>query len=390
MHKKLFLPFSLLFAMLGGTVKAAPAMLRAHGIGVVANDTIINNANAEVPAMYPGGEAALLGFINKNLVYPKSALEKDLQGTVLARFEVLTNGTIGNVVIEKPLSPEFDQAVVDVVRKLKRFIPAKKNGRPIPVWFTLPVRFQISGLDYSAKDFSSYRAKTAAMNNSFEVSLHYELCEDQEISSIASLPVYPDGGLSNLTALLKSELKQPEDVLTGQASIWALISETGRLSEISVAKGISEDFDNALVNLLFKKSKEFKPAKDIHGQAVPVWLKIDLSYVIGEQGVDVPAQYPGGEPALLAFISKNVAFPAKAIEKIEKKYKGKKFHGRVIVRFLCKKDGTIGNIMVLNSPMPELGQAAMDVVRKLRPFIPARLNGEPVPCWITIPIAFHL
>ena len=66
MHKKLFLPFFLLFAMLGGTVKAAPAMLRAHSIGVVVNDTIINNANAEVHAMYPGGEAALLKFINKN------------------------------------------------------------------------------------------------------------------------------------------------------------------------------------------------------------------------------------------------------------------------------------------------------------------------------------
>ena len=385
MNKKFFIAATLLFAIMGSVSKAAPAMSRAHSIGVVVNDTIINNDNAEVPAMYPGGEAALLAFINKNLVYPAEAAEKDLQGTVLARFEVLTNGSIGDVVIEKPLSPEFDQAVVDVVRKLKRFIPAKKNGRPIPVWFTLPVRFQISGLDYSAKDFSSYRAKTAAQNNSFEISLHYELCEDQKISSIATLPVYPDGGLSNLTALLKSELKQPEDVLTGQASIWALISETGRLSEISVAKGISEDFDNALVDLLLKKSKEFKPAKDINGQAVPVWLKIDLSYVIGEQGVDVPAQYPGGEPALLAFISKNVAFPIEAIEKI-----GKKFHGKVIVRFLCKKDGTIGTIMVVNSLMPELDQAAIDVVRKLRPFFPARLNGEPVPCWFTIPITFKL
>ena len=43
MHKKLFLPLFLLFAMLGGTVKAAPAMLQAHGIGVVVNDTIIDD-----------------------------------------------------------------------------------------------------------------------------------------------------------------------------------------------------------------------------------------------------------------------------------------------------------------------------------------------------------
>lgn len=277
MHKKLFLPFFLLFAMLGGTVKAAPAMLRAHGIGVVTNDTIINNANAEVPAMYPGGEAALLGFINKNLVYPKSALEKDLQGTVLARFEVLTNGTIGNVVIEKPLSPEFDQAVVDVVRKLKRFIPAKKNGRPIPVWFTLPVRFQIE--ESAAEAILAYKNQGYVLDNSFEVSLHYELCEGQAMSSIASLPIYPDGGLSKLTAELKSEIKRPEGIIIGQADIWVLISETGKLNQISVEKSISKTFDNELTKHLLQKTKEFKPAKDINGQAVPVWLRLNVSYV---------------------------------------------------------------------------------------------------------------
>lgn len=143
MHKKLFLPFFLLFAMLGGTVKAAPAMPRAHSIGVVVNDTIIDNANAEVFAMYPGGEAALLKFINKNIVYPKAAERKEIQGQVILRFEVQSDGTVGKIVIHQSLSPECDQAAVDVVRKLKRFIPAKKNGRPIPVWFTLPVRFQI-------------------------------------------------------------------------------------------------------------------------------------------------------------------------------------------------------------------------------------------------------
>lgn len=277
MHKKLFLPFFLLFAMLGGTVKAAPAMLRAHGIGVVANDTIINNANAEVHAMYPGGEAALLKFINKNIVYPKAAERKEIQGQVILKFEVQSDGTVGKIVIHQSLSPECDQAAVDVVRKLKRFIPAKKNGRPIPVWFTLPVRFQIE--ESAAEAILAYKSQGYVLDNSFEVSLHYELCEGQAMSSIASLPIYPDGGLSKLTAELKSEINRPEGIIIGQADIWVLISETGKLNQISVEKSISETFENELTKHLLQKTKEFKPAKDINGQAVPVWLRLNVSYV---------------------------------------------------------------------------------------------------------------
>ena len=277
MHKKLFLPFFLLFAMLGGTVKAAPAMSRAHSIGVVVNDTIINNDNAEVPAMYPGGEAALLKFINKNIVYPKAAERKEIQGQVILRFEVQSDGTVGKIVIHQSLSPECDQAAVDVVRKLKRFIPAKKNGRPIPVWFRLPVRFQIE--ESAAEAILAYKSQGYVLDNSFEVSLHYELCEGQAMSSIASLPIYPDGGLSKLTAELKSEINRPEGIIIGQADIWVLISETGKLNQISVEKSISETFENELTKHLLQKTKEFKPAKDINGQAVPVWLRLNVSYV---------------------------------------------------------------------------------------------------------------
>ena len=53
------------------------------------------------------------------------------------------DGLVSDVKIEKSLSRECDQAAMDVVRKLPRFIPAKVNGRPVPVWFRLPLRFRI-------------------------------------------------------------------------------------------------------------------------------------------------------------------------------------------------------------------------------------------------------
>lgn len=104
---------------------------------------VVDNAIVEVPATYPGGEAALLAFISKNLQYPAIAQEQELQGTVVLRFKVDVDGSVSTVKIEKSLSKECDKAAADVVRKLHRFVPAKQQGHPVPVWFRLPIRFRI-------------------------------------------------------------------------------------------------------------------------------------------------------------------------------------------------------------------------------------------------------
>ncbi|EJX10338.1 TonB family outer membrane receptor protein [gut metagenome] len=116
----------------------------AGGTDVPQEEEVLDNAIVEVQASYPGGEAALLKFVAENLNYPSIAIEQDLQGTVLVRFRVEKDGSVGKIVIKKSLSKECDQAAADVVSKLKRFIPAKQQGHPVPVWFTLPIRFMIN------------------------------------------------------------------------------------------------------------------------------------------------------------------------------------------------------------------------------------------------------
>lgn len=115
----------------------------AGGTEAPKEEEVMDNAIVEVQATYPGGEAALLRFISQNLVYPSIAQEQELQGTVLLRFRVEKDGSVGKVIIMKSLSKECDEAAVEVVQKLKRFVPAKQQGHPVSVWFTLPIRFQI-------------------------------------------------------------------------------------------------------------------------------------------------------------------------------------------------------------------------------------------------------
>lgn len=119
--------------------------LEALNIDTLSEESeVIDNSIAEVPATYSGGEAALLQFVNKNFVYPAIAQEQELQGIIVVRFKVDVDGSVSDVKIEKSLSRECDRAAVDVVRKLSRFKPAREHGRPVAVWFRLPIRIRTS------------------------------------------------------------------------------------------------------------------------------------------------------------------------------------------------------------------------------------------------------
>lgn len=105
---------------------------------------ILANELIDEEATYPGGESGLLKDISTNLKYPVIAAEMKTQGTVVLRFIIKKNGSIGDIVIRKGLTKECDQAAINAVKKLRKFTPAKHKGTPVAVWFSLPIRFRIN------------------------------------------------------------------------------------------------------------------------------------------------------------------------------------------------------------------------------------------------------
>lgn len=97
----------------------------------------------EQPPTFPGGEAALLKYIATHVKYPQIAQEQDIQGVVNLRFVVKEDGSVGDVQVAKSLESHCDAEAVRVVKSLPRFIPGKQQGKPVKVWFSLPVRFQL-------------------------------------------------------------------------------------------------------------------------------------------------------------------------------------------------------------------------------------------------------
>mgnify|MGYP001321863433 CR=1 FL=1 len=92
---------------------------------------------------FPGGDAALLKIIAENLQYPIEAAENGIQGTVILRFCVQKDGTVGKISIAKGVDASLNAEAYRVVSILPPFIPGRQRGKPVNVWYSLPVTFQI-------------------------------------------------------------------------------------------------------------------------------------------------------------------------------------------------------------------------------------------------------
>lgn len=118
-----------------------PFALETTNVDGIAKDSIKKDAQPDVLAQFPGGEGALISFITKNVVYPEVAFKNDIQGTVIVRFLVKKNGKPSKFSVVKSLSKECDAEALRVAKLLPRFTPARKDGKAVPTYFNIPIRF---------------------------------------------------------------------------------------------------------------------------------------------------------------------------------------------------------------------------------------------------------
>lgn len=86
-------------------------------------------------------------FISENIQYPEEAKAKKLEGKVMVKFIVDTDGSVQNMEIVRPLCSDCDQEVLRVMNLMnemeKKWIPGKNNGEPVKVQMILPVKFRL-------------------------------------------------------------------------------------------------------------------------------------------------------------------------------------------------------------------------------------------------------
>ncbi|MCF8222874.1 MAG: TonB family protein [Bacteroidales bacterium] len=169
----------------------------------------------------------------------------------------------------------------------------------------------------------------------------------------------------------KSGLEDANPVIVVDGKIVDNIDEVdpGDIENVTVIKDKSSELAkkyNAEGGLILVNLK--KRAK---GSDEPVFVVVE----------DMP-EYPGGLPALKAYIYENLQYPAKAKEE--------GIEGKVVVEFVVNKSGKAEDIKILESSYKGFNSAAMEVFSNMPEWKPGKQRGKPVRAKLQVPVEFIL
>lgn len=100
--------------------------------------TVITNSG--IPE-FPGGDNALQKYIRKNLKWTEPK-EDTIDGNLFISFIVRKNGEITDVEVSKGICKSCDEAAVNLVKGMPKWIPAQKNGENVDQNYTLRIYFE--------------------------------------------------------------------------------------------------------------------------------------------------------------------------------------------------------------------------------------------------------
>lgn len=229
------------------------------------------------PASFPGGEEALLEWMNNNMKYPTEWQKSRTQGAVIVSFAINKDGTPDKVGVISATRPELGEEVVRVVKSMPNWEPATYAGKPVGI--------------------------------------------ESELSFTFLLP-----------RSKPEEAKAPE-----RRNAWYRIEPADTTSISS---------DKAIVTF------------------------------------DENAYFPGGERALMEWMSQNMQYPPKCQEQ--------GVQGQVIVSYVIERDGSLTDIQVVRSPDPDLSAEGVRIMKSMPKWVPAKQNGKPVRSRFNLPIRFRL
>lgn len=95
---------------------------------------------------YPGGNEAMLKYLQQNVKYPKDGLDSAKSGTVYVEFVVRKTGEVSDVKVVRGIKdyPSFGAEAVRVISEMPKWKPGLMNDKPVNVKMVIPVRFSLT------------------------------------------------------------------------------------------------------------------------------------------------------------------------------------------------------------------------------------------------------
>ena len=226
-----------------------------RGASGFASDTVSNTEifiNPHQMPQFPGGERALMKFLQENVKYPPEAVKDSIQGRVVVKFIVDSLGYVGEIEVVRSVHELLDEEAVRVCKTLPRFAPGRILGKAVNVWYTLPVTFKLQD------------------------KLEPEKPKDVEVK--AEFP----GGEEALSQFLKDHIKYPPKAakkkIQGRVEVEFMVDKTGKVSDVRVVNSVNKDLDREALRVC-GLLPDFIPAT-VNGEPVDVLFKLPISFKI--------------------------------------------------------------------------------------------------------------
>jgi len=118
--------------------------------GQSTNDVVDDPGNATIPIYlvdqkpeFPGGNEAMYKYLKNHLSFPEMAREINVSGTVYMQFIVSATGEIEQVSVIRTPSALFNHTSIETIKGMPKWKPGIYHGKPVPVVFTLPLKFEL-------------------------------------------------------------------------------------------------------------------------------------------------------------------------------------------------------------------------------------------------------
>lgn len=234
---------------------------------------------------------------------------------------------------------------------------------------------------------------------------------DTVFQIVEQMPEFP-GGVEALMKYISDNVKYPQEAkdknISGRVVLGFVIEKDGSVNEVKVLRGIGGGCDDEAVRVI-KTMPKWKPGRQ-KGEPVRVFYQIPINFKLDDgqsqtslgkanvskvskddmkpdendvyQIVEEMPQYPGGEEALMGYVSKNIVYPQEAQEK--------GISGRVFVSFVVEKDGSVSNVEVQRGIGGGCDEEAIRVIGAMPKWKPGKQDGKPVRVSYMMPITYKL
>ncbi|MCC8145274.1 MAG: M56 family metallopeptidase [Bacteroidales bacterium] len=111
----------------------------------ITKDSVDIYPHVENMPQFPGGQRELMKWLGENIKYPDEAATEGIQGIIVARFVVNSDGSISGIEILRKLHPSLDAEAIRVIKEMPKWEPGtNKDGVAVAVYYALPIRFMLS------------------------------------------------------------------------------------------------------------------------------------------------------------------------------------------------------------------------------------------------------